>query len=179
VIACLITFLSCDTCIYWDETSSSVQTIYLLVPLCCAAAVFPISPPTCHRRRESRSPKPTSPRVPARGRGVFGFLGSAIVTARLTSSSLYAGVHWSQSAVCFAYFCADNPTVRMSLFALVFLLLLAPGSLSLSQIVVLVLHHTSMIHAVVLFLNIGINLCITKLLLFPMVFQFFKFGKAD
>jgi len=52
--------------------------------------------------------------------GVFGFLGSAIVTARLTSSSLYAGVRWSQSAVCFAYFCADNPTVRMSLFALVF-----------------------------------------------------------
>jgi hypothetical protein len=53
------------------------------------------------------------------------------------------------------------------------------GSLSLSQIVVLVLHHTPMIHVVVLFLDIRINVYITKLLLFPTVFQFFKFGMAD
>jgi hypothetical protein len=35
-------------------------------------------------------PKPTSPRVPARGRERIRFLGSAVVTARWTSSSLYA-----------------------------------------------------------------------------------------
>jgi hypothetical protein len=159
------------------------QFIYLLVPLCCTAAVFPTSPPMCHRRRESRSPKPTSPRVLARHRGRIRFLGSAVASPRLTSSSLYAGVRGSQLVVYFAYFCVifsvDNPTVRMSLFALVFLLLLVLGSLSLSQIVVLVLHHTPMIHVVVLFLDIRINVYITKLLLFPTVFQFFKFGMAD
>jgi hypothetical protein len=34
--------------------------------------------------------KPTSPRVPARGRGRIRFLGSAVATARWTSSSFYA-----------------------------------------------------------------------------------------
>ena len=37
-----------------------------------------------------QAPKPTSPRVPARGRGRIRFLGSAVATARWTSSSLYA-----------------------------------------------------------------------------------------
>ena len=57
------------------------------------------------------------------------------------------------------------------LFILVFLLLLALAleSLSLSQIIVLVLNHTPMIYAVVLFLIVRINLCVTKLLLFPTI----------
>ena len=37
-----------------------------------------------------QAPKPTSPRVPARGRGRIRFLGSAVATARWTSSSHYA-----------------------------------------------------------------------------------------
>jgi hypothetical protein len=64
-----------------------------------------------------------------------------------------------------------NPTIRMSIislfFVLAFLLLLALGNLSLSRIVVLVLNHTPMIYVVVLFLIVGINFCVTKLLLFP------------
>jgi hypothetical protein len=50
-----------------------------------------------------------------------------------------------------------------------FLLVLARDSLSLPRIVVLVINHTPMIHVVVLFLIVGINLCITKLLLFPTI----------
>ena len=91
------------------------------------------------------------------------------------SSSLYASVHESPLTVCFVYFCAlssaENLTVRMptlsQLFILVFLLLLALESLSLSRIVMLVLNHTPMIYVVVLFLYIGVNLCVTKLLLLP------------
>jgi hypothetical protein len=151
----LITYHSCDACIYWDETLSSVQTIHLLLlPLCsAAAAVFLVPSPTCHRRRESRSPKPMFPHIPAWGR---------------------PGVCWSPSTVCFIYSraisSADNPTVRMSTLPLTFvvasLLILALGSLSLPWIIVLVLNHTSRIYVVVLFLNIRINLCIIKLLLF-------------
>jgi len=37
-----------------------------------------------------QAPKPTSPHVPAWGRGRIRFLGRALVTARWTSSSLYA-----------------------------------------------------------------------------------------
>jgi hypothetical protein len=48
-----------------------------------------------------------------------------------------------------------------------FLLLLALESLSLSRIVVLEFNHTPMIYVVVLFLIVGFNLCVTKLLLFP------------
>ena len=107
-----------------------------------------------------------SPHVLARGRGHISF-----ATARWTSSSLYAGVCLSSSTVYFTYSSADIPTVRMStlslLFVLALLMLLALESLSLSQIVVLVLNHTPMIHAVVLFLIVEINLRVTKLLLFP------------
>ena len=82
------------------------------------------------------------------------------------SSSLYASVHESPLTVCFVYFCAlssaENLTVRMPtlslLFVLVFLMLLTLESLSLFRIAVLVLNRTSMLYAVVLFLNIEINL---------------------
>ena len=77
--------------------------------------------------------------------------------------------------VCFVFFCAtastDNPAVRISilslLFVLIFLLLLALESSNLPRVIVLVLNKTSMIHAVVLFLIVEINLRVTKLLLFP------------
>ena len=97
------------------------------------------------------------------------------MTVRWTSSSLYASVRRSSSTVCFVFFCAtasaDNLTVRMSilslLFVLMFLLLLALESSNLPRVIVLVLNHTSTIHAVVLFLIVEINLRVTKLLLFP------------
>ena len=97
------------------------------------------------------------------------------MTARWTTSSLYASVRRSSSTVCFVIFCAtasaDNLTVRMSiislLFVLMFLLLLALESSNLPRVIVLVLNHTSMIHVVVLFLIVEINLRVTKLLLFP------------
>jgi hypothetical protein len=111
------------------------------VPQCCAASAFPNPPPTCHWRRKSRSPKPTSPHVLARSRGHIRFLGSAIATARRTSSSLNAGICGSSSTIYFIYF-SPFPTplyeCLYSLFVLAFLLLLALGSLSLSQIIVLV-----------------------------------------
>jgi len=47
-------------------------------------------------------------------------------------------------------------------FVLTFLLLLALESSNLPQVIVLVLNHTFMIHAVVLFLIVGINLRATK-----------------
>ena len=53
------------------------------------------------------------------------------------------------------------------LFVLMFLLLLALESSNLPRVIVLVLNHTSMIHIVVLFLIVEINLRVTKLLLFP------------
>ena len=40
-------------------------------------------------------------------------------------------------------------------------------SFPLTRVIVLVLNHTSMIHIVVLFLIVEINLRVTKLLLFP------------
>ena len=52
------------------------------------------------------------------------------------------------------------------LFVLMFLLLLAL-EFKLPRIVVLVINHSPLIYVVVLFLIVGINLCITKLLLFP------------
>ena len=62
---------------------------------------LPVSPFLCCRRLPhpvadvpsssgEQAPKPTSPRVPAWGRGRIRFLGSAVATTRWTSSSLYA-----------------------------------------------------------------------------------------
>ena len=118
----------------------------------CIVAVFPVLSPTCHRRRESRSP--TSSYDPTRGRGRFRFFGSAIATARSMSSSLYTGVRASTSTVSPSS-TLSTLTTRMStvslLFVVAFLMLLALGNLSLSRIAVLVLNHTLMIHVVVLF----------------------------
>ena len=52
------------------------------------------------------------------------------------------------------------------LFGLISFLLLALDLVNLTQIVVLVFIHISVIHVVSLFLVVKINLCITKLLLF-------------
>ena len=112
---------------------------------------------------------------PCTGRGRIRFLGSTIVTVRWTSSSLYASVCRSSSTICFVFFCdtasADNLTIRMSILSLLFvlmcLLLLALESSNLPRVIVLVLNHTSTIHAAVLFLIVEINLRVTKLLLFP------------
>jgi hypothetical protein len=111
--------------------------------------------------------------------GVSGFweAPSRLLTGRYLPSTLV--FYGSPLTVCFVYFCAtcsaDNPTIRMSLlsllFVLMFLLLLALESLSLSRIVVLMLNHTPMLYAVVCFLNIEIILCFTKLLLFPTMYD--------
>jgi len=53
----------------------------------------------------------------------------------------------------------------MSILSLLFIL----AFLLLPRFVVLGLNRTPMIYVVVRFLNIGINLCVTKLLLFPTV----------
>jgi len=58
-------------------------------------------------------------------------------------------------------------TFSLLLFGLISFLFLALDPVNLSQNVVLVLIHISVIHVVSLFLVVGINLCITKLLLFP------------
>ena len=85
-------------------------------------------------------------------RGRIRFLGSAFANARWTSSS-------------------STSTIRMSIFSLLFVLasflLLALNAVTLSQIVVLVLIHISVIHVFGIFLFVGINLYIAKLLLFP------------
>jgi len=120
-----------------------------------------------------QAPKPTSPRVPARGRGRIRFFWEApsqLLAGRLLPTT--SGVHRSPSTVFFFFFLrADNPTVRMSilcvLFGFISFLLLALDSVNLIQIIVLVSIHISVIHVVGLFLVVGINLCIAKLLLFP------------
>ena len=85
---------------------------------------------------------------------------------------VFADLHrWSALSSFCATASADNLTVRMYilslLFVLMFLLLLALESSNLPRVIVLVLNHTSMIHVVVLFLIVEINLRVTKLLLFP------------
>ena len=113
-----------------------------------------------------QTPKPTSPRVPARGRGRIRFLGSAarLLAGRLVSST--PGVRRTPSTVSFFFVHADNPTVRMSIFSLLFVLvsflLLALDAMILSQIIVLVLIYISEIHVVGLLLTVGINIYIAK-----------------
>ena len=108
-----------------------------------------------------QAPKPMSPRIPARCRGHIRFLGSDIATARWMSSSHYADVRRSPSTV-FVFFLFFLRVDRS-------FLLLALDPVNLIQIVVLVLIHISVIHVVSLFLVVGINLCIAKLLLFPTI----------
>ena len=60
------------------------------LPHCRAAAVFPIPSSTCHQCRESRLRSLHLLASPPWGTGCIRFLGSAIATARWTSSSLYA-----------------------------------------------------------------------------------------
>jgi len=118
-----------------------------------------------------QSPKPTSPRVPARGRGVSGFweAPSRLLAGRLLPTT--PGVRQSPSTIFFFLLRADNPTVRMSILSLLFgfisFMLLALDPVNLIQIVVLVSIHISVIHVVSLCLIVRINLCIAKLLLFP------------
>jgi len=120
-----------------------------------------------------QAPKPMSPRVPAQGRRRIRFLGSTVATARWTSSSHYARRSRSTSTVFVFFLRTDNPTVRMSILSLLFgfisFLLLAIDPVNLIQIVVLVLIHISVIHVVSLFIVVGINLCIAKLILFPTI----------
>ena len=53
------------------------------------------------------------------------------------------------------------------LFAISLSLLLALDYMGLSRTVVLVIDHISILHVVGLFLIVGINICVTELLLFP------------
>ena len=140
-----------------------------LSPHYCAAAVFSIPSPTCHRCRESRL---RSLRLLASLHGVGGVSGFWEAPSRLLARRLLPtmpGVRRSPSMV-FFLLRADNPTVRMSILSVLFgfisFLLLALDSMNLIQIVVLVSIHISVIHVVSLFLVIRINLCIAKLLLF-------------
>ena len=175
LIACL--FATCDACINmgarrhpWYERFISPS------PHCCAAAVFSIPSPTCHRCRESRL---RSLRLLASLHGVGGVSGFWEAPSRLLAGRLLSttpGVRRSLSTVFFFFFLrVDNPTVRMSILPLLFgfisFLLLALDLVNLIQIVALVSFHISVIHVVSLFLVVGINLCIAKLLLFPTAFS--------
>ena len=106
VIKRLIIFLSRDGLYIGGETSSSVHTVSLSSSY--FRATPPQSSPSHHRRAigvgRAGSPKPTSSRVPARGRGRIRFLGSAVPTARRPSTSSSQS-RWSASTVCFVYFC--------------------------------------------------------------------------
>jgi len=140
----------------------------------CAAAVFSIPSPTCHRCRESRL---RSLRLLASLHGVGGVSSFWEAPSRLLAGRLLSttpGVRRSPSTVFFFFFFflrADNPTIRMSILLLLFgfisFLLLALDPVNLIQIVVLVSFHISVIHVVSLFIVVGINLCIAKLFLFP------------
>ena len=115
VIKQLITFLSCDSLYIGGETSSSVHTVSL------SSSYFRATPPQSSPSRRRRaigvgragSPKPTSPRVPAWGRGRIRFLGSAVVIARRPSTSSRRS-RWSASTVCLVYFCVVSvPTIPL------------------------------------------------------------------
>ena len=149
----------------------SIERFISSSPHYCTAPVFPIPSPTCHRCRESRL---RSLRLLTSLHGVGGVLGFWEAPSRLLAGRRLPstpGVRRSPSIVFFFFLRADNPTVRMSIFSLLFglisFLLLALDPINLSQIVVLVLIHICVIHVVSLFLVVGINLCIAKLLLFP------------
>jgi hypothetical protein len=102
----LITFLSCNGLYIGGESLSSVHTVFLSSPYSRAAP--PQSSPSRRRRAigigRAGSSKPTSPRVPTRGRGRIRFLGSAVVIARRPSTSSRRS-RWSASTVCLIYFC--------------------------------------------------------------------------
>ena len=106
VIKRLITFFSCDGLYIGGETSSSVHTVFLSSSYSRVAS--PQSSPSGRRRAigvgRAESPKPTSPCVPARGRGRIRFLGSTVATARRPFASSSRNP-WSASTVFFVYFC--------------------------------------------------------------------------
>jgi len=149
VIEQLITFLSSDPCVYNGTRRRSQNTENSSLPFT-----------TVLRCRHLLHPDVDV--ILAPGEQVseawrIRFLGSAVATTRWTSSSLYAvfaDLHRRSTSSNFALFSADNPTVRMSilslLFVLLFLLSLILKSSTFSQIVVLVINHLSLIHTVVL-----------------------------
>ena len=105
VIKRLIIFLSRGGLYIGGETSSSVHTVSLSSYF---RATPPQSSPSCRQRAigvgRAGSPKPTSSRVPAWGRGRIRFLGSAVATAcRPSNSSSQSRL--SALTVCFVYFC--------------------------------------------------------------------------
>ena len=130
---------ACDACINMGrDVILSTKRFISSSPHCCAATVFIILSSMCHRCRESRPPKPTSPRVPARGRGRIRFLkaSSQLLAGRLLPST--PGVSRFPSTVSFFFLRADNPTVSMFtfflLFVLAFFLLLALDVVTVSDL---------------------------------------------
>jgi hypothetical protein len=92
VIERLITFLSCDACINIgrDVVLSTPREIHLFLTTMLRCRRLPHPVADVSSVPGEQDPKPTFPRVPARGRERIRFLGSAVATARWTSSSLYA-----------------------------------------------------------------------------------------
>jgi len=146
--------------LYWEIH------LFLATLLCCRRLPHPVA--DVPSVSGEQAPKPTSPRV----LGAYQVFGSVVATARWTSSSHYARCS-PISIDDLRFFLLPSrrqPTVRMSILSLLFgfisFLLLALDSVNLIQIVVLVSIHISVIHVVSLFLVVGINLYIAKLLLF-------------
>ena len=113
VIKRLIIFLSRDGLYIGGETSSSVHMVSLSSSY--FRATQPQSSPSRRRHTigvgRAGSPKPTSPRVPARGRGRIRFSGSAVATARgrLLSLARVAGLHRRSDSSIFASFGCRQP----------------------------------------------------------------------
>jgi hypothetical protein len=99
--------------------------------------------------------KPTSPRVPPRGRGHIRFLGSATSDCSLFVCFLYTDVNLIHLLL--RYSSIDNPTVSMCIS--VFLQ-------SLALVYELLVDYRYVKHVVDPFIIVGINLFITRLLLF-------------
>lgn len=93
--------LAAVSCVQIEGETSS------LVHICSSthqSVELPSSFPSYCRRaigaRRAGSSKPTSPHVPAWGRGCIRFLGSAVMTARCSFASS------TSTSICFVYYCA-------------------------------------------------------------------------
>jgi hypothetical protein len=149
------------------------QRIYLLLlPLCYTAAVFPIPRADMSSVPGEQVSEADVSSWPCTDRGAYQVFGKR---RRDCSLDVFFPLRVFVDTVCLVFCCAiasaDNFTVTMSilslLLVLIFLMLLAQESSTLSQILTLVINHSPLVYIVVII--VGINLCVTKLLLYTTV----------
>jgi hypothetical protein len=107
---------------------------YYICRICdylCAASVFPFLLSMCHWRRESRSPKPTSPCVSAWVRAVSDFWEAPSRRLSLASfTAVFADLHQRFVSSTFAL---PTTLLRMSLLSLLFLLVTSISEFELAS----------------------------------------------